>query len=887
MVSSSSDPKLDEGSESIPSDSAGKAISVHEAIQSLKEVVRNHSDSDILDTLKEFNMDLNDAAQKLLNQDPFHEVKSRRDKKKENTSSKGLLEPKKLADQDTNLKGSSEPKKVTVQSTTVKGFSEPRRLAEHTQGIKFRTFADRNARRGGYVRNSLPGNNREFRVVRDNRVNHSINNEKKPASVQSSTSTSVQEMPYVSGRSTMKNPPTKKHIGSRNPEGQKSFEAVNGQSELVRGQVSNSNNSNRKGLLEENRAKTPNTVASSQGMKPHSSQPSATLASNSSVVGLYSSSSDPVHVPSNSRIPGTAGAIKREVGVVETRRQSSGNSARHSTAPSSSVSTSFSGKDISPISETVHPSSAVMKSDQVVLTSESESVVANKSLSNSQYVGKTNQLATEHQKAPQPNMEWKPKSSQKPSFISPMIGTTAASVSHMDDNLTDSKEADHLQENLSRASISENEHVIIPQHLRAPEADRTRLMFGSFGMEIDSTKSISSGFQGLTNQQQFNVEPSASVTAPSTSSEAVNQVDLLNGQVRNSGSVSPASIAVSENPSTDKREYANPGNLESYADIGMVQNNNPSYTLAESQQQDFHGLPSFVAYDSQIAYDMPFFRPVMDDSLRSQSVPSPGEALSSHMTNSIPTSSVAIVQQQPVPQMYPQVHVSHFPNYMPYRQFLSPVYVPPMAMPGYSGNPAYPHPSTGNSYLLMPGGSSHLAAGGLKYGATQYKPIPAGAPTGFGNYSNPTGYALNGPGTVGGATGLDDPTRMKYKDSNLYVPTPQAETSEVGIQTPREIPGIQSASYYNIPGQHPHAAYLPPHSGHPSFNGAATAQPTHVQFPGLYHPSAQQAAIASPHHMVPGMGSNVGVGVAAAASGAQIGAYQQPQLGHMNWNTNF
>ncbi|KAF5175294.1 putative dentin sialophosphoprotein [Thalictrum thalictroides] len=884
MVSSSSNFKLDEESEIKPSDPF-----VRRAIQSVKEVVQNHSDSDIFATLKEFNMDLDGAAQKLLNQDTFHEVKRKRDKKKESITSKGPPEPRRLADQNTTLKGSSELKKVTEQSTSVKGFSEPRKFAEHTQGMKFRTFSDRNARRGSYVRNSLPdtGINREFRVVRDNRVNQSINNEIQPASVQSSTSTSVQEVPYVSGRSTMKNPFAKKHIGPRNSEGQKSFQALNGPSELVRGQVSNSNNTNRKGVLEESRAKTPNTVSSSQGMKPHSSQPSATLASTSSVVGLYSSSSDPVHVPSNSRIPGTAGAIKREVGVVGIRRPS-GNSVKHSTVPSSSVSTSFSGKDISPISETAHPSSAVMKSDQVVLTSESESVVANKSLSSNQYVGKTNQLAMGHQKAPQPNMEWKPKSSQKPSFVCPVIGTTAVPVSHLDDNSTDSKEADHLEENLSRVSISEIEHVIIPQHLRAPEADRTRLMFGSFGMEFESTNSISSGFEGLTNQQQFNVEPSTSVTAPSTSSEDVNQVDLLNGQVRNSGSVSPASIAVSENPSIDKREYANPGNLESYADIGMVQNNNPSYTLAESQQQqDFHGLPSFVAYDSQTGYDMPFFRPVMDDSLRSQSVPSPGEALSSHMTNSVPTSSVAMVQQQPIPQMYPQVHVSHFPNYMPYRQFLSPVYVPPMAMPGYSGNPAYPHPSNGNSYLLMPGGGSHLAAGGLKYGATQYKPIPPGAPTGFGSYSNPTGYALNGPGTVGGATGLEDPTRMKYKDGNLYVPSPQAETSEVWIQTPREIPGLQSAPYYNIPGQHPHAAYMPPHSGHPSFNGAATAQPTHVQFPGLYHPSAQQAAIASPHHMVPGMGSNVGVGVAAAAPGTQIGAYQQPQLGHLNWNTNF
>lgn len=133
-------------------------------------------------------------------------------------------------------------------------------------------------------------------------------------------------------------------------------------------------------------------------------------------------------------------------------------------------------------------------------------------------------------------------------------------------------------------------------------------------------------------------------------------------------------------------------------------------------------------------------------------------------------------QQPPVAQMYPQVHVSHFANLMPYRQFVSPVYVPPMAMPGFSSNPAYPHPSSGNSYVLMPGGGTHLNANSLKYGVPQFKPVPAGSPTGFGNFSNPNGYAINAPGVVGGATGLEDSSRIKYKDGNLYVPSPQVRS---------------------------------------------------------------------------------------------------------------
>ncbi|KAG0463259.1 hypothetical protein HPP92_018746 [Vanilla planifolia] len=63
---------------------AGPFISarVRKTILSIKEIVGNHSDADIYAVLKETNMDPNETAQKLLNQDPFHEVRRRRDKRK-------------------------------------------------------------------------------------------------------------------------------------------------------------------------------------------------------------------------------------------------------------------------------------------------------------------------------------------------------------------------------------------------------------------------------------------------------------------------------------------------------------------------------------------------------------------------------------------------------------------------------------------------------------------------------------------------------------------------------------------------------------------------------------------------------------------------------------
>lgn len=131
-------------------------------------------------------------------------------------------------------------------------------------------------------------------------------------------------------------------------------------------------------------------------------------------------------------------------------------------------------------------------------------------------------------------------------------------------------------------------------------------------------------------------------------------------------------------------------------------------------------------------------------------------------------------QQHSITQMYPQVHLSHIPNFIPYRPMYPPVYVPPMAVPSFSNNPAYPHPSNGNNYLVMPGGSSHMSTGNIKYAPSQFKGTPPGGPVGYGSFTNPTGF-ISTPGVVG-PTGLDDVSRTKYKDGNMFLPNPQVSS---------------------------------------------------------------------------------------------------------------
>lgn len=109
---------------------------------------------------------------------------------------------------------------------------------------------------------------------------------------------------------------------------------------------------------------------------------------------------------------------------------------------------------------------------------------------------------------PQSNMEWKPKSSQKSSLISPSnIGTAATPISPSANNSTISNEVTHLPEKLSHVNISEDQHVIIPQHLRVPEAERSQLTFGSFEQGLGSMKGVMAGFHPVDSVEERKDEP--------------------------------------------------------------------------------------------------------------------------------------------------------------------------------------------------------------------------------------------------------------------------------------------------------------------------------------------------------------------------------------------
>lgn len=135
-------------------------------------------------------------------------------------------------------------------------------------------------------------------------------------------------------------------------------------------------------------------------VKPNNpEQHSAVLASNGAAVGLYSSSTDPVHVPSpDSRSSAAVGAIKREVGAVGVRRQLK-DSMNQSPGPSVPLTNSVAGRDDSS-TDSFRPVISISKGEHHSQITESviPGPVGSRSTLNNQHSSRQHQPTMGHQK---------------------------------------------------------------------------------------------------------------------------------------------------------------------------------------------------------------------------------------------------------------------------------------------------------------------------------------------------------------------------------------------------------------------------------------------------------------------------------------------------------
>lgn len=546
-----------------------------------------------------------------------------------------------------------------------------------------------------------------------------------------------------------------------------------------------------------------------------------------------------------------------------------------------------------------------------------------------------------HQKVG-PSKEWKPK----PSTPAPHQVGVEEPVSHSLPPFTpSSSSAPVSQDSASKQlhlkfeelHISHDQHVIIPNHLQVPQAQRTGLSFGSFDADFGLTRCYNNAPANhntstplshsspdlvvmveephLSNQ----IEPAPT---PPPQGDYAHHLESPKDVPDNSSNIEPhlSSTSVNEYDESNQETSAPVANPQ-YSVVHTAPNYNfgimppilgtqfAPFDTSEPQSRDTSRIPSFVVpqpFDPSASYFTQYYRPSTDGDGRFSPFLPPGAAnkyngniamLSPSLQESgntlvhstagptpLATQAAGVVQsslaatQQPVPvfRQPSGVHLPHYPpNYIPYSQYFSPFYVPPQAIHHYLTNPAFQQAPAGSVYPPP----AAATATGVKFSLPQYKPV-----TNTGNSTHvgiPSGYAPYSSSPTG------------------YSPSPAASTTnstgneELSASQYKEnnvyITGQQSegpavwipAQGRDISGLQPSSFYsLSPQGQHVTFT---PTQAGHGAFAGIYHPTQTMGA-ATVHPLLQQSQSMAG---AVEMVGPQAGAYQQPQRAQMNWTNNY
>ncbi|KAH0671310.1 hypothetical protein KY285_025524 [Solanum tuberosum] len=856
---------------------------VKKTIHNIKEITGNHSDDEIYAMLKECSMDPNETAQKLLYQDTFHEVKRKRDRRRENLN-KESTEPKwKPAMQGRGNKGS-------------RGNFTPRHVLLDAGG----------------GRNSRPD--------KENGASHVSGKSVNPSSV-----------PTVEGKNTSSSSsarairPGVVAFGSNNvvPDAHASAGRGIKQSEATAGAGSiKSEEPLQSASHDANRS--PRVSVGPRDMlgqkMPNFSNSSTSLSSPPSS-GAYFSASDPVLLPSHdSRPPGTVGTIRREVGSqrapfenLPTNSNGSKTATEVSDSRSSTVQVNMSSKFQGPGKNQLpeNPQSA-----------SSAQGVSSLSRPTSNYNNRSPLVGP--QKAG-PGMEWKPKPTNN--SIAQISVTSAAGSSDVSIASTEvytqpqppgvdveTREGTlELQQKLEQSHISDIQHVIIPNHLHVPEVEKLGFCFGSFeaslglgisansAAESEKTPSLSGTSEGTeeTINDQFSSDQNPSTAAEGA--DCSDQSPPSGGQENLSAKTEDVSSSIPEY-SESKQETLKGGHQYS------VVHTSPNYSfgfvpptlgsqlapfeISESQSRDVSRLPNFVVQQpiDPTSYYAQYYRSSVDGDGRispfhsagvstnyngnvavvpPQTSQEGGNAPTSLATQAagIMQSSAAVTQQSlPVFRQATGMHLPHYPpNYFPYAHYFSPYYVPPTAIHQFLSNGAFPQqPQAGSVYPSPPAAAPRYSLPQYRSGANVGNSTHIGVPGTYGPYGSSTSNYTPGSTTGGGnPASNEDLSASSFKDSQQ-----QSEGSGVWITPGRDLSSLQASSFYNLPqGQ---VAFTPTQPGHGNIAGLYhPAQPVTAQ---TVHPLMQQSqTMSGPIDMV----------------GPTATVYQQPQHSQINWPSSY
>ncbi|XP_047317166.1 GBF-interacting protein 1-like isoform X2 [Impatiens glandulifera] len=835
--------------------------SVRKTIQHIKEITGNHSEDDIYAMLKECSMDPNETTQKLLFQDTFHEVKRRRDRRKENVNNKESGESKwRPGIQGRGNRGG-------------RGSYSPRYTASDDVGGRNAPLGKENGT------DQLGEKSGGLSILPISQLKN-----KDTVTVTSSV-TAVSNSPTVEDAIHLPSG------GSVNElEGRSAVEMNN----LVSPPI----------VIPpiDTKQKSSTTVASHELLGLGLSN-NLTPRNQASSSGVYFSASDPVLVPSqDTRLPGSIGAIKREVGsqrapvehisVVsqENKPNTEASEVRNSSMPEKM------------------PAKSVKKQESAQLPQSRTSTAVNRPFSN--YNSRSHQ-STGLAKA-LPAKEWKPKHAKSGATTMPDVHSTVendvqAQVVCHDLDSSEPAAASDVQRKLEDLQFPQGLHVIIPNHLHVPEDLKVGFVFGSFDVNYGSK----TGCDDVPKAVEETIEQSSSIQNAIEASQERDYADQPESPEQVQESSSPGEINTSSNEAPEYKESDQEVSLHptshpyplihtsSGYNFGymptVVGGQLPPFDSSESQARDVPHIPSFVApqpFDPSSYYGQ-FFRAGVDTDGRISPFHSTGPAVltsqsSAEGGNSVvlsitsgPSSVVAeatgIMQSSlPVFRQPTGMHLTHYPpNYISYGPYYPPFYVPHTSLHQF-----FPQqPQLGSIYQVPPLGTAS------KYPFSQYKPginsgnsNHGGVPISFGSYgSSPVSFInhSSAASTSANSTVDGDLTGQQYKENNVYISGQQTEGSTLWIAAPgQDISGLHPSSFYNIPPPHAQMNLAPNQAGHGTFAG-------------IYHPQAVTAAAPIVLPLVP----HSSLSMAAAASVDMVAPtapdHQQPQHSQTNLPNNY
>ncbi|XP_058101215.1 actin cytoskeleton-regulatory complex protein PAN1-like isoform X2 [Magnolia sinica] len=851
--SSSSNGKIMNGVSSIPAAS-------RKMVQSLKEIV-NCPDHEIYAMLKECNMDPNETVNRLLAQDPFHEVKSKREKKKE-------------------IKETTESRSRGVSSATNRGG---------------RGGMDRNAGRSGSAQFSSnePGVTRGKAAYKKENGASAIPSSSSASGIAGHNtnrkSTSLSDS--VSAENTvpmMGSPDIIPFSSQPSPGFQPAWMGVPGQvsmADIVRMGRPHGKASNVSAASTETSYPPHNANVSSTS--PHSvKHPPVSMPLPSESYHDLHSTQDPASKVSEI-IPDQGIAVNQHIScdewpLVEQSPGVSGSSVADSAGASVLYAEPPSSSTLHVDRTTLHLNSRL---DEVQVT---EGIVAIDNLtaeaSDRQLQGDDSGGGSHFD-----DNSFENRSSYQPQRLAfehqevEDVGVTVSSAAASLQQLS-------LQKGEVGARAAEGSPaVIIPDHLQVPTADFSHLSFGSFGSGLNPTFSGSFASKALKSNLE---EPSVADAPPVESSDTRNPEYYGNEQLRpasnenvDSPSSSQPEVVKHDNPveATHGHQYPFPS-VAGYSFENATQANAAAYSYPHTnpQMQNLAPFSSVMAYTNSLPSNLlaSSVQPVRESDLANspflatQSMPTKYSSAMSSIsgpTISMPESVKPGVfsTPQPAPQTLPSTNIptgpTH-PQHLPVHAYSQPT-LPlghftnmvsyPFLPPSYAYMPsAFQQAYAGNSAFHQSPAAVH--SGGIKYSLPQYKnsvsvsslPQSAAVASGYGGLGSstnlPGSYMLN-PSTTPPSTtiGYEDVLSSQYKDSNHFLSLQQNEGPAMWVHGPgsRTMSAVPASTYYSLQGQNQQSGFR--QGQQPSHYGA-------LGYPNFYH---SQAGVSQEHQQAPNDGT--------------------------------